>query len=176
MEIFSPQNHMSKKASNEILFNMKAVDLALTFPKSPRTWISHIWLTRYGPIIFQKCLKSKWHNFHMECPIWVIFLWANPISHVISCCIIKIHQKYSWQKVKFQVDSFEFLVWTCDFEKYLDFSHKTNSNTLQMANVTCSNCYFTVALNIWKGHFWTFTKNAIMLIKPILVIVINKVD
>jgi hypothetical protein len=37
MESFSPQNYMSKNASNEILFNMKVVDLALTFPKSPRT-------------------------------------------------------------------------------------------------------------------------------------------
>jgi hypothetical protein len=37
MERFSPQNYMSKNASNEILSNMKVVDLALTFPKSPRT-------------------------------------------------------------------------------------------------------------------------------------------
>jgi hypothetical protein len=37
MESFSPQNYMSKKASNENLSNMKVVDLALTYPKSPRT-------------------------------------------------------------------------------------------------------------------------------------------
>jgi hypothetical protein len=37
MESFSPQNYMSKNASNEILFNMKVVDIALTFPKGPRT-------------------------------------------------------------------------------------------------------------------------------------------
>jgi hypothetical protein len=37
MESFGPQSHVSKEASNEKLFNMKVVDLVLTFPKSPRT-------------------------------------------------------------------------------------------------------------------------------------------
>jgi hypothetical protein len=37
MERFSPQDYMSKNASNEILSNMKVVDLVLPFPKSPRT-------------------------------------------------------------------------------------------------------------------------------------------
>jgi hypothetical protein len=37
MERVSPQNYMFKDASNEILSNMKVVDLAITFPKSPRT-------------------------------------------------------------------------------------------------------------------------------------------
>jgi hypothetical protein len=36
MESFSPQNYVSKNASNEILFNMKVVDLALTFPKKAK--------------------------------------------------------------------------------------------------------------------------------------------
>jgi hypothetical protein len=42
---------MSKNASNEILFNMKVEDLALTFSKSPRTSISHMWLASYDQII-----------------------------------------------------------------------------------------------------------------------------
>ena len=33
MESFSPQNYMSKNASNEILSNMKVVSLALNVPK-----------------------------------------------------------------------------------------------------------------------------------------------
>jgi hypothetical protein len=42
---------MSKEASNEFLSNMKVEDLALTFPKSPRTSISHVWLKNYDQII-----------------------------------------------------------------------------------------------------------------------------
>jgi hypothetical protein len=37
MERFSPQDYIIKKASNEILSNMKVVDLVLPFPKSPKT-------------------------------------------------------------------------------------------------------------------------------------------
>jgi hypothetical protein len=37
MERFSPQVYIIKQASNEILSKMKVEDLALTFPKSPRT-------------------------------------------------------------------------------------------------------------------------------------------
>jgi hypothetical protein len=44
---------MSKEASNENLFNMKVVDLGLTFPKNPRTWNSHVWLASYGPFNFK---------------------------------------------------------------------------------------------------------------------------
>jgi hypothetical protein len=51
MERSSPQIYMSKKASNKILSNMKVEDLALTFPKSPRTPISHVWLASYDQII-----------------------------------------------------------------------------------------------------------------------------
>jgi hypothetical protein len=54
MESFSSQNYMSKNASNEILSNMKVVDLALTFTKSPRTRISHLWLESYDQIIVKK--------------------------------------------------------------------------------------------------------------------------
>jgi hypothetical protein len=54
MESSSPQNYMSKQASNQILSNMKVEDLALAFPKSPRTLISHFWLASYDQIIFRK--------------------------------------------------------------------------------------------------------------------------
>jgi hypothetical protein len=37
MERFSPQDYIIKNASNEILLNMKVVDLVLPFPKSPRS-------------------------------------------------------------------------------------------------------------------------------------------
>ena len=36
-ERFSPQDYMTKNASNEILLNMKVVDISLPFPKCPRT-------------------------------------------------------------------------------------------------------------------------------------------
>ena len=51
MERSSPQVYIIMQASNEILYNMKVEDHALTFPKSPRTSISHMWLRRYGSII-----------------------------------------------------------------------------------------------------------------------------
>jgi hypothetical protein len=53
MESFSPQIYIIIQASNEILSNMKVEDLALTFPKSPRTLISHLWLASYDQIIFR---------------------------------------------------------------------------------------------------------------------------
>jgi hypothetical protein len=37
MERFSPQDYIIKKASNEILSNMKVEDISLPFPKSPRS-------------------------------------------------------------------------------------------------------------------------------------------
>ena len=120
------------------------------------SWISHVWLASYDPIIFQKCLNSKWHNFHMEWPKWMIFLWANPISHVLSCCIIKIHQKWSRQNVIFQVTSFEFLVWTCEFEIYKAYAHETTSNTSQMPNEICSNWFLLSHCLIWERSFWRF--------------------
>ena len=52
MESFSPKYYVSKKASNEILSNMKFEDLVLAIPKSPRTPKSHVWLSRYDQIIF----------------------------------------------------------------------------------------------------------------------------
>jgi hypothetical protein len=54
MERSSPQIYIIKQASNQILSNMKVEDLALTFPKSPRTSISHLWLKSYGSIIAKK--------------------------------------------------------------------------------------------------------------------------
>ena len=54
MESHSPQNYMSKQASNKNLSNMKVEYLALAFPKSPRTLISHVWLASYDQIIFRK--------------------------------------------------------------------------------------------------------------------------
>jgi hypothetical protein len=54
IESFSPQIYIIIQASNEILSNMKVEDLALTFPKSPRTLISHLWLASYDQIIFKK--------------------------------------------------------------------------------------------------------------------------
>jgi hypothetical protein len=51
MERFSTQDYIIKKASNEILSNMNVVDLSLPFPKSSRSWISHVWLKRYGSIM-----------------------------------------------------------------------------------------------------------------------------
>jgi hypothetical protein len=72
MESHSPQNYMSKQASNQNLSNMKVEDLALAFPKSPRTLISHVWLASYDQIIFKNFGISKWHNFQTIWPIWVI--------------------------------------------------------------------------------------------------------
>jgi hypothetical protein len=60
MERFSPQDYIIKKASNEILSNMKVEYLSLPFPKSPRSWISHVWLRRYGPIMAKCGLNFKW--------------------------------------------------------------------------------------------------------------------
>jgi hypothetical protein len=54
MERSSPQLYIIKKASNQILSNMKVEDLALTFPKSHGTSISHLWLASYDQIIFKK--------------------------------------------------------------------------------------------------------------------------
>jgi hypothetical protein len=59
MESHSPQNYMSKQASNQILSNIKVEDLALAFPKSPRTLISHVWLASYDQIIFKNFGISK---------------------------------------------------------------------------------------------------------------------
>lgn len=56
----STQDYIIKKASNEILSNMKVEDLSLPFPKSPRSWISHVWLRRYGPIMGKCVSKFKW--------------------------------------------------------------------------------------------------------------------
>jgi hypothetical protein len=74
MESHAPQNYIMNQASNKILPNMKVEDLVLAFPKSPRTLISHLWLASYDQIIFRKCLNSKWHNFHMEWPNWMVLL------------------------------------------------------------------------------------------------------
>jgi hypothetical protein len=54
MESSSPQIYIIIQASNGILSNMKVEDLVLTFPKSPRTLISHVWLASYDQIIFRK--------------------------------------------------------------------------------------------------------------------------
>jgi hypothetical protein len=53
MESSSPQNYIIIQASNEILSNMKVEDLALTFPKIPRTLISHLWLASYDQIFLK---------------------------------------------------------------------------------------------------------------------------
>jgi hypothetical protein len=81
--------------------------------------------------------------------------------------MIKIHQKWSMQKVKFQVNSCVFLAWHSEFEIYKALAHETTSNTLQISFRTCVNIHFTVALPIGEGHFGDFTLNHIMLIKPI---------
>jgi hypothetical protein len=60
MERFSPQDYITKNASNEILLNMKVVDLSLPFPKSPRTSISHLWLKRYD----QNMARCTWSFKH----------------------------------------------------------------------------------------------------------------
>ena len=52
----STQYYIIQKASNEILSNMKVEDISLPFPKSPRSWISNVWLRRYDPIME----KSAW--------------------------------------------------------------------------------------------------------------------
>jgi hypothetical protein len=54
MESSSPPNYIIIQASNGFLSNMKVEDLALTFPKSPRTLISHLWLASYDQIILKK--------------------------------------------------------------------------------------------------------------------------
>jgi hypothetical protein len=54
MERSPPQIYIIIKASNQILSNMKVEDLALAFPKSPRTSISHVWLASYDQIIVKK--------------------------------------------------------------------------------------------------------------------------
>jgi hypothetical protein len=74
MESYAPQNYIMNQASNQNLSNMKVEDLVLAFPKSPRTLISHLWLASYDQIIFQKCLNSKYHNFHMERLNWMVLL------------------------------------------------------------------------------------------------------
>jgi hypothetical protein len=51
MESDSPQIYFIIQASNEILSNMKVEDLVLSFPKIPRTLISHLWLASYDQII-----------------------------------------------------------------------------------------------------------------------------
>jgi hypothetical protein len=60
MERFSTQDYIIKKASNEILLNMKVVDLSLPFPKSPRSSISHVWLRRYDQNLTKCALNFKW--------------------------------------------------------------------------------------------------------------------
>jgi hypothetical protein len=53
MESLDPQNYIMIQASNEFFPNMKVEDLALTFPKSPRTLIYHLWLASYDQIILK---------------------------------------------------------------------------------------------------------------------------
>ena len=106
MESFSPQNYMSKNASNEILFHMKVVDLALTFPKSPITWNSHLWLASYDQIIVQKSWISKWHNFWFTRPNGVRLFWANFFWSPLSKTSITCHENSSHKKSIFQVNQF----------------------------------------------------------------------
>jgi hypothetical protein len=54
MESHAPQNYIMNQASNQNLSNMKVEYIVLTFPKSPRTLISHLWLASYDQIIFRK--------------------------------------------------------------------------------------------------------------------------
>ena len=56
----STQYYIIKKASNEILLNMKVVDLSLPFPKCPRSWISNVWLRIYDQIIAKYAWDFKW--------------------------------------------------------------------------------------------------------------------
>jgi hypothetical protein len=72
MESRAPQNYFIIQASNQNLSNMKVEDLDLTFPKSPRTLISHLWLASYDQIIFKNFGISKWHIFQTIRPNWLI--------------------------------------------------------------------------------------------------------
>ena len=56
----STSNYIIKKASNEILLNMKVVDLSLPFPKSPRSSISHVWLRKYDQNMAKCTWRFKW--------------------------------------------------------------------------------------------------------------------
>ena len=106
MERFSPWNYMSKNASNEILSNIKVVDLGLTFPKSLRTWISHLWLASYGLIIVKKSWISKLHNFWFTRPNEVRLFWAKFFWCPLSKTSITFHELCSHKKCIFQVNLF----------------------------------------------------------------------
>jgi hypothetical protein len=98
---------MFKDASNEILSNMKVVDLAITFPKSPRTWISHLWLASYGLIFVKKSWISTRHNFWFTRPNGVRLFGANFFWSPLSKTSITFHEFCSHKKCIFQVD----LIW-----------------------------------------------------------------
>jgi len=103
MESSSPQNYIIIQASNEVLSNMKVEDLALTFPKSLRTLIYHLWLASYDQIILKKFWTSKWHIFQTIWPNWVRFFATSHIWYDLSKSFITIHQKSTNQNGLFQV-------------------------------------------------------------------------
>jgi hypothetical protein len=104
MERFSPQVYMTKQASNEILSNMKVEHLALTFPKSPRTWISHVWLRRYGSIMVKQIWTSQVHNFWTISPIEMVLFAAFLFWHVLSNSCIISHAFWSQKYLTFHLN------------------------------------------------------------------------
>ena len=112
MESSSPQLYIIKKASNQIFPNMKVEYLALTFPKSLRTWISHEWLESYDQIIFTKSWTSKGHISQTIWPILVGFFPTNHISSPLSKNINFMYQKSMDQNGIFELDFIKIQVWT----------------------------------------------------------------
>ena len=91
MERFSPQDYMIKQASNEILSNMKVKDLVLPFLKSPRTWISHVWLESYGSTFAKSIRTSSMHNFWTKRPNGVVLFATFLFWRLLSKTCITSH-------------------------------------------------------------------------------------
>jgi hypothetical protein len=164
MERSSPQIYIIIQASNGILSNMKVEDLDLTFPKSPRTCISHMWLANYDQIIFKKSWTSRRHNFHTIWPIHVILFWANSIWHALSWSIITFHQISSQKCWHFHLNSIWILEGKCSFEIYALLSLPTNFICLQTDFWMNSkpNSGSVALLNIHEGELDNLHKHLVL--------------
>jgi hypothetical protein len=67
--------------------------------------------------------------------------------------MVKFHQKWSWQKVIFQVDYLEIGGKIGEISKYKVFAHKAYFYTSQIPNRTCLNCHCTVTLAGFEKDF-----------------------
>ena len=139
MESSSPQIYFIIKASNEFLSNMKVEYLALTFPKSLRTWISHEWLESYDQIIFTKSWTSKGHISQTIWPILVGFLPPNHMSSPLSKNINFMSQNIANQNGIFEPSMCEIQVWPMvDFLNYAFLTLGANWNLLGILFAACT--------------------------------------